>query len=101
MSGEEVPVAAPRAAHPGTAVRTRPPRGGGGRGGRRGGRPRLGGGRRPLPAPRGTAARLGAAARASLGQDLTPAALGAILDDTYQTPSTRPDPEQRPVLEVA
>jgi glycosyltransferase involved in cell wall biosynthesis len=32
------------------------------------------------------AARLGAAGRAHLGDELTPAALGAVLDEVYQTP---------------
>jgi glycosyltransferase involved in cell wall biosynthesis len=47
------------------------------------------------------AARLGASARASLGEELTPAALGAVLDDTYRTPSPV-IARRRPVrLEVA
>ena len=47
------------------------------------------------------AARLGATARANLGQELTPAALGAVLDETYQL---RPGTVRRPLstaLEVA
>ncbi len=48
------------------------------------------------------AARLGAAARASLGEELTPAALGTVLDQTYRAPATRPTSVPRqPVLEVA
>ena len=49
----------------------------------------------------GIAARLGATARANLGQELTPAALGAVLDETYQL---RPGTVRRPLstaLEVA
>jgi glycosyltransferase involved in cell wall biosynthesis len=49
----------------------------------------------------GIAARLGATARANLGQELTPAALGAVLDETYQP---RPVAVRRPLstaLEVA
>ena len=47
------------------------------------------------------AARLGATARANLGEELTPAALGAVLDETYQL---RPGTVRRPLstaLEVA
>ena len=47
------------------------------------------------------AARLGTCARASLGDELTPAALGAVLDDTYRTSVTVVS-RRRPVkLEVA
>jgi len=47
------------------------------------------------------AARLGASARANLGQELTPAALGAVLDDTYRGPSPVAARRRAARLEVA
>jgi len=47
------------------------------------------------------AARLGASARANLGQELTPAALGAVLDDTYRSPSPVTARRRPARLEVA
>ncbi len=47
------------------------------------------------------ASRLGRAARASLGAELTPAALGAVLDETYRGPGAGSAPGLQPALEVA
>jgi|SRR5450755_79792 glycosyltransferase involved in cell wall biosynthesis len=47
------------------------------------------------------AARLGAAGRAQLGAELTPAALGAILDETYLAPARAARPVPVAPLEVA
>lgn len=47
------------------------------------------------------AARLGRAARASLGEDLTPAALGAVLNETYGMPQAAATGYPPAVLEVA
>jgi glycosyltransferase involved in cell wall biosynthesis len=46
------------------------------------------------------AARLGAAGRAHIGEELSPAALGAVLDETYQAEPVRTRPEPRGTLEV-
>jgi len=46
------------------------------------------------------AARLGQAGRAHLGEELTPAALGAILDETYRSPSAIARPVLSPQLKV-
>ena len=46
------------------------------------------------------AARLGAAGRAHIGNDLSPAALGTVLDETYRTEFVRARPEPRSKLEV-
>ena len=46
------------------------------------------------------AARLGAAGRAHIGDELSPAALGAVLDETYRTEPVRVRPESNGKLEV-
>jgi glycosyltransferase involved in cell wall biosynthesis len=46
------------------------------------------------------AARLGAAGRAHIGDELSPAALGAVLDETYRTELVRARPEPRSKLEA-
>ncbi len=47
-----------------------------------------------------TAARLGAAGRAQLGDELTPQALGTILDQTYRSPVPVPPQGPAPALEA-
>jgi len=61
----------------------------------------LGGAVRYLIDNPAVAARLGAAARANLGQELTPGALGAVLDDTYRASPVIPARGRRVRVGVA